>query len=98
MGSRKQRDERLEPDEPDPESHIVRRDTLGRAFVKCPRWLSSMARADGYILLSRYRAAKDLGRPLRDDEVVLHLDDPFDDSIENLHVRKKRSRKRKRRP
>lgn len=67
------RDPRLLPNEPDPEANIVVR-SRGREYVKAPWWLRSMADAEGYVMLKRYRMACQRGRPLRGDEEVWERD------------------------
>ena len=54
-------------------------------LVKCPEKFSEMARKNGYVLEHRLKMAKEIGRPLKSEEVVHHIDhDPQNNDIENL--------------
>ena len=54
-------------------------------LVRCPEKFSEMARKNGYVLEHRLKVAKEIGRPLKSEEVVHHIDhDPQNNDIENL--------------
>lgn len=54
-------------------------------LVKCPKEYEEMARKNGYVLEHRLKVAKEIGRPLKSEEVVHHIDhDPQNNEMENL--------------
>jgi len=54
-------------------------------LIRCPEDYSEMARKDGYVLEHRLKVAKEIGRSLKSEEVVHHIDhDPQNNNIENL--------------
>jgi hypothetical protein len=56
-------------------------------YVRCPSWLASMARTDGYVMEHRLVMATWAGRPLQRVEVVHHVNhDPQDNALTNLEL------------
>jgi len=54
-------------------------------LVRCPEEYEEMARKNGYVLEHRLKVAQQIGRPLKSEEVVHHVDhNPENNEIENL--------------
>ena len=59
----------------------------GYRMVRCPASSAAMARQNGYVLEHRLVMADHIGRDLRPEEVVHHIDhDPLNNEVGNLKL------------